>query len=112
MTAGKLNRRVTVQKPDSVLDEYGQPSTGWVNIATVWANIKPVSGREKMRAMAMEATLTHTVMVRYRPDLLPEVDADTWRILYGTKVLDVTSAVDLNDERKYIVFDCVETGVN
>lgn len=111
MTAGKLNRRVTIQKPDSVLDDYGQPSIGWANIATIWANIKPVGGREKMRAMAMEATLTHTVMVRYRSDLLPEIDADAWRIVYGQKILEISSALDFEDRRKYIVFDCIETGV-
>lgn len=112
MTAGKLNRRVTIQRRSATLDDYGQESSGWTDIATVWADVRPVGGREKMRAMAVESTLTHTVMVRYRTDLLPVIDADAWRIRYGSRVLQITAAMDMDDERKYIIFECTETGAD
>ena len=80
MSAGKLDRRVTVQRRQATTDSYGQESGTWVDIATVWANVKPIGGREKLRAMAYESTLTHTVMVRYRADFLPAIEADAWRI--------------------------------
>ncbi len=110
MSAGKLDRRLTIQRRVTTLDSYGQQSTGWTNIATVWGNVKPVGGREKMRSGALESTLTHTVMVRYRTDLMPAIEADAWRILYGSRVLQITKAMDRDDARRYIIFDCIETG--
>ena len=111
MTAGSLNRRVTIQKRGEERGAFGQDSGDWVDIATVWADVRPIGGREKLRAMAYESTLTHTVMVRFRTDLLPAIEADGWRICYGQRVLDITAAIDLNDARELIVFDCIETGV-
>lgn len=111
MSAGKLDRRVTVQRRSATTDGYGQESGSWVDIATVWANVRPIGGREKLRAMAYESTLTHTVMVRYRSDFLPAIEADAWRIKYGSRFFQVTASMDVNDARKYIVFDCIETGV-
>ncbi len=112
MTAGALNRRVTLQRRATTLDEYGQPSAGWTDIATVWADVRPVGGREKLRAMAIESTLTHTVKVRFRADFLPVTEADAWLIRYGARVLQITAAMDWEDRRTYIIFDCIETGVD
>ncbi len=112
MSAGKLNRRITIQRRSATLDDYGQESAGWTDIATVWADVRPIGGREKMRSMAVESTLTHTVLVRYRTDLLPAVSADAWRIVYGTRILQITASMDQDDARKYIIFDCIETGAD
>lgn len=110
MEAGKLDRRITIQRRVTTLDSYGQQSTGWTNIATVWANVKPVGGQERMRSGALESTLTHTIMVRYQVDLMPAIEADAWRILYGSRVMQITAARDLQDARRWIVFECIETG--
>jgi SPP1 family predicted phage head-tail adaptor len=110
VSAGKLDRRITIQRRTTTLDSYGQQSSGWTNIATVWANVKPVGGREKLRSGALESTLTHTVMLRYQIDLMPAIEADAWRILYGTRVLQITAAMDKEDARRWIIFDCIETG--
>lgn len=112
MYAGQLNRRITIQRRSAGLDAYGQPSLGWTEIAEVWANIKPIGGREKLRAMAFESTLTHTVLVRYQASLVPEVEADGWQILYGSRIFNISSAMDYEDQRRYIVFDCIETGAD
>lgn len=112
MSAGKLNRRITIQRRSATLDDYGQESSGWTDIATVWADVRPIGGREKLRSMAVESTLTHTVLVRYRTDLLPAVAADAWRIVYGTRILQITASMDQDDARKFIIFDCVETGAD
>jgi len=111
MGAGELNRRVIIQRKSDGDGAFGQATGDWVDIAAVSANIRPIGGREKLRAMAYESTLTHTVKVRYRTDLLPAIEADGWRILYGSRVFDITASMDLDDARRYIVFECIETGV-
>ena len=106
--AGKLNRRITLQARGAGFDDYGQPSEAWADVATLWASIKPISGREKLRAMAVDVQTSQTVMIRYNPDYLPATKVTGWRIKYQDRYLSITAAIDLDDAHEYIVFDCIE----
>jgi SPP1 family predicted phage head-tail adaptor len=112
MDIGKLNKRITLQSRSATLDDYGQELNTWLDVATVWANVKPISGREKLRSMAIESELTHTVSIRYRLNFMPPKTVDAWRINYttpaGVRIFNITSARDVDEERKYIIFDCTE----
>lgn len=108
MDIGRLDKRITIQRRSNTLDAYGQQVNQWTDIATVWANVKPIGGREKLRSMVVESLLSHTVMVRYSALLMPPTLADGWRIVYGTRIFNVTAAMDLDEARKWIVFDCTE----
>jgi SPP1 family predicted phage head-tail adaptor len=108
IAAGRLNRRITIQRPGVAKDAYGHPSAGWIDVATVWAHIKPMSTRERIRLGAQESLLTHTVRVRYREDLMPPTTADAWRIVYGDRVLRITGAHSPDERRESVIFDCVE----
>lgn len=112
MSAGKLNRRITVQRRSAGLDAYGQPSLGWTSLLEVWADIQPIGGREKLRAMAYESTITHSVTVRFQSAFMPVIEADGWRILYGSRIFQISAAIDKDDKRQYIVFDCTESGAD
>ncbi len=48
MRAGKMKRRVTFQKSESHRDQMGQVIYVWSDLATVWAEIRAISGRERM----------------------------------------------------------------
>lgn len=109
---GKLNRRIQIQRKAGVLDDYGQESLIWTKVADCWASIKPISGREKLRAMAQESTLICTVAIRYAVALMPPTTADAWRIVYGTRILEILAAQDFEEARRFIIFDCQETGVS
>jgi SPP1 family predicted phage head-tail adaptor len=112
MEIGKLNKRVTFQRRSATLDDYGQQLDAWTEVATVWANVEPVGGREKMMAMAINAQLTHRVSVRYTADLMPPIDVTALRIHYntptGVRIFNILSAKDSHEARKHIIFDCVE----
>lgn len=107
--AGRRDRRITIQKPVAALDEFGQiVENGWADVATVWANIRPVSGREKLRAGAVESTLSHTVLVLYQSILMPPLTVDAWRIKFGTRLFNIVSAHSPNEGREEIIFSCEE----
>ena len=120
MDIGKLNKRITLQSRSATLDDYGQELNSWSNVATVWANIRPVGGREKLRQFelekvrpfSIEAELTHTVAIRYDVRFLPPKTVDAWRIQYvtlaGTRIFNITAARDVDEGRRYIIFDCTE----
>ncbi len=113
MRAGDLRHRITIERPSSTVDDFGQPIPGgWQEVASVWANIKPVSGREKLRAGAVESTLSHTVLVRYQSGLLPSASADAWRINYGGRLLAIHAAMVVDERGQWIIFDCTEGSLN
>jgi SPP1 family predicted phage head-tail adaptor len=112
MNIGQLNRRITLQTRSGTLDAYGQEVNVWSNFATVWANIKPISGREKAGMATIDAMLTHRVSIRYRVEFMPPTTVDAWRIVYPTKagdrIFNITASQDMDEAHEYIVFDVQE----
>ena len=108
MRAGKLKHKIIVQARSATKDTYGQRVDSWTDIATVWADIRPIGGRERLAAKAYEAVMTHTVAVRYRAEFLPVTTADSHRIVFGARTFQIVAAMDHEEARKMIIFDCVE----
>lgn len=112
MDARILNHRVSIERKIGTLDDYGQETLAWETVATVAANIRPIGGRELMQGLAMNSTLTHTVLVRYQATLMPPATTDAWRIVYptasGTRYLEISGTRNLDERRQWIVFDCTE----
>lgn len=51
MQAGKLRHRITLQSAVDTQDQTtGEPVRSWSTLATVWANVLPMKGREIMAA--------------------------------------------------------------
>jgi SPP1 family predicted phage head-tail adaptor len=107
---GKLNRRISIQKKTGTFDGYGQVDLVWVDVAQVWANIKPITARSKLRMKAVESSLTSTVAIRYDRNLLPVNIADDWRIVYDGRIMKINAAQDLDDARRFIIYEVVEAG--
>lgn len=110
MQAGKLKRRINVLKSNSKVDEYGQRTSDFVSVGEVWANIKPIGGKEKLRAMAYDTILTHEVTTRYDKRFLPTIDAEAFQIEYGSRTFEVISAIDWMDARQWLIFEVRELG--
>jgi SPP1 family predicted phage head-tail adaptor len=72
LLVNRLNKRVTIQRPIGPddppprTDKYGQPLDTWIDVATVWAAIEPLRGREYFSAQAEHADVTTRIRIRYR----------------------------------------------
>lgn len=62
----RLNKRVAIKQLTTTTDEYGQPLEVWTDIATVWAGIEPLQGREFFSAMQENAEVTTRIRIRHR----------------------------------------------
>ena len=71
LNAGALREPITIQRKVSVSDGMGGQAIQWIDLATVRAHVKPLSGREALQAMQLQASITHRIYMRYRADLLP-----------------------------------------
>ena len=56
LRAGQLSRRLRLQSRSSSQDSFGGPNLAWVDVATIWAEIRPITGRELENARSEEHT--------------------------------------------------------
>jgi len=71
---GELDQRVELQKFTRSPDGQGGFTETWTTEATVWAHVRPQTGREREFADRQTAEAGYLVVIRYRDD----VD-ETWR---------------------------------
>lgn len=101
--AGRLRHRVTIQSRTEARDSVGQPIATWADVATVWADIRDVSGREYLTAGADRAEVSTKIVIRHRTD----VDA-TCRVVHGSDTYDVRASLDPDGRRRMLQLMCVK----
>jgi len=87
MNLGKLDRRLTLQKPApapaNLFGGPGQQST-FTDVAQVWGDVEPVAGGEGVLADQLTATARQKITIRYRADVQPDwqlvLDGRTYQI--------------------------------
>lgn len=76
--AGRLRHRVRIERLDYLRDSNGEvvqdQQTGetqqeWIEAATVWASIEPLSAREFIQSQATQSQITARIVIRYRDGL-------------------------------------------
>ena len=104
-TLAALRHRVTIERPVRNDNEGGAATIIWQQVATVWAQIKGLDGREIIRADTPVVRATHRIVMRYRTD----VDA-TMRIVVAGKYHEIISALDEEGRNRWLVCYCEEFG--
>jgi SPP1 family predicted phage head-tail adaptor len=94
--SGQLKHRVRIQQPGTLKDALGAPTQTWVDLATVWADIQPLSGREARIAERLSSRVSHQITLRYRAEFGDPQRVAQMRVLYRTRVFAVHAA--LNDD--------------
>jgi SPP1 family predicted phage head-tail adaptor len=67
--AGQFNQRVVIEAPTAARDPRGQRSAAaptWSPVATVWAHVQPLRGREYFAAGAMQSEASVRFRLRWR----------------------------------------------
>lgn len=108
---GTLRKRVQIQQRATTQDTFGQQSTTWTTLATVWADIEALSGREAMAAQAANVDISHTITVRYQSIFAQPKIVATYRVLYNGRIFNVHSMENI-EERNAIVVLTVSEGMN
>lgn len=90
--AGKADRQVQLQELQTTVSPSGAPKAEWLTLATVWAAVTPVSGREPFAAQQRYAEVDTVFSIRYRSDL---AITPLHRLLLGTQVYSIVEALHL-----------------
>jgi len=88
MFAGQLKNKVTLQAQVDTVDTIGQPINDWVDVATVWAHIRHLSGVESIKAGADVSVSKASIRIRYRSDITPAM-----RVLFGSTVYQINAVL-------------------
>lgn len=103
MRAGELRHRVTIQQKTTTQDTYGAPVETWAALATVWANVEALSGREFFDSQQTVAQADHRITIRYRSDVKPAM-----RVIYGTRTFDIQAVLDKEGRKRALELLCKE----
>lgn len=114
--AGRLRHRVRLERYDYLLDSNGNvvqdPTTGetpreWQEVAVLWCEIAPISGREFIMSQAIQSQVTARLTIRYRDDVDASMRAVHVRsgrpdVVYNIKAV----LADVESGLEYITLPC------
>lgn len=103
MNPGDFRRKIIIQEPSESKDAEGIVTVTWVDLATVWAAVEPLRGRELFSAQAVTAEPITKIRIRYRSGVRPSM-----RVVYGTRIFDIQSVVDTGDRHRELQLMCRE----
>lgn len=69
MDIGHLRNQVQLQRAPSGVDAEGQRATTWSVLATLWADIKHLSGLQAIRGGAEASVVKASIRIRWRADV-------------------------------------------
>lgn len=105
--AGQMKERLELQREGSeIYDALGQVETLPETVATVWARVVPLSGREAVIARKQQASATHQVTIRYSSDTAG-VTPEFW-FLWGQRQLNIAQVINTDLRNRQLVLLCSE----
>ena len=101
--AGRYRHRVTIQEPVYTKDASHAPQKTWDDVATVWASVWPLRGREFYAAKSVNSEVETTIRMRYHSDV-----RNDWRIVHGNNTYVILAVLNLQGRNIELELMCKE----
>jgi len=99
---GEMRQRIALQAK-TITKSEGIPQENWTTVATIWAAVEDISGKEYFQAGAMQSEVTTRIKIRYRKGI-----THSMRVLYGSRVFQILSVIDKDERHRVIELLCKE----
>ena len=107
MAAGKMKKRVTLKTYAEAPDSFGDATVGaYTTLATVWASVQPLRGRELAQFQQAHADVSHKIMIRYSDAVVALTPKD--RAVLGSRNFDIQSVINVREADREIELICKE----
>lgn len=103
MQIGRLRHLIILLKQINRQNDYGATITDWKKFKTVWAEVRPLSGKEYYSAQQVQAEVTTQITLRY----LPDIDS-TMQIQFKDKRYEILSVINLYEQNFALQLMCKE----
>ncbi|RZJ01818.1 MAG: head-tail adaptor protein [Brevundimonas sp.] len=91
--AGKLDRRITIQRATVTRDEYNAEVSTWATMANVWAAYEPIKDGERFRAGERAAELSARFQIRYSSQVAGVTAED--RLTFDGKTYEIINVKEI-----------------
>lgn len=98
MSAGELDRRITIQRYTTTTNDFNEEVKAWSDLTTIWAMRHDMSSAEKFSAGQVNATLATRFKVRSSSTTRGVTAND--RISYDGGLFDITGVKETTEGRK------------
>lgn len=105
MNIGRLNRRITIQKKETLIDENGFEVEEWADYKTVWASVKNINGKEFFQAQQAKSQASKKVTIRYLKDLDSSLDPNVslkYKIKYKNNNYNLIYSDNIQEQNRFI----------
>lgn len=104
MNPGILNKRIVIKRQPSSKDSKGRTSGDWIDVATVWASVEPLSVRDVLSADKVNYDASLKIRIRYRTRITADM-----RIAYGNRIFQIVAPpIDYLEQHKELLLLCKE----
>lgn len=103
MDIGRLRHRITLMRQVNEINDYGATITKWKSVATVWAEVKPLSGREYFSAQQVQSEITTQIWLRHLDGIEPSM-----RVKFGKRFLEIVSVLNTQERNVSLQLMCKE----
>lgn len=104
MKIGKLRHRVKIQAYTAGRDSFGGEEPVWTDVATVWASVTPVSGKEYFASAQVNAEISTKITMRYISGITPKM-----RVVFGNRVFEIISVLNFEERGIELNLMCKES---
>ena len=105
MDVSKLRDKIIIEEDQGTInDGYGNTKKNWVQVAAVWAEVRPLRGYEVTIADKKGQEITHNVKIRYRPGLKKE----TQRVIFKGRILAIEYIINKDERNIELNLQCKE----
>ena len=89
---------MTIQTKSITRDVYGAEVVTWATLATVWASVESLSGREYMAAQQINAERVQRVVIRDRDDVMPHM-----RVTHRGRTMNIDAILKRDLDHLYLM---------
>lgn len=102
MTPPALTRKLTLQASASVPDGAGGFSTSWTTLGTLWAEVKPGSGRDVAGIEVSLSAVNYVITLRAVRAGSAQRPVAGQHLVEGTRRFEILAVTDVGDEGRYV----------
>jgi SPP1 family predicted phage head-tail adaptor len=105
---GSLDKRITIQQASTTRDAIGGPVVTWSDVATVWAHVHPLAGRELINAQSVYAEVTHNMIIRWQSAFDIPMEVAAMRVAYAGRHFNIGAAINIEQGNRFVVLSVAE----
>ena len=108
LAVGRFRQRVTLQDLVETVDTYGQPVQSWVDLATFWAEVRPLRGSELLNVKQSWATASHFVNFRYMGSMVRPNPRQRFKLTKDGRILNILNINNVEERNRAYEVTCEE----